>query len=340
MERGDLAPRRIETVQDVAAVLDSPAASFTELMECVSVAKAAGEWELRHRAAERAFSETRLEAPAAVTNLSSAAEVVIDNYFKVASSLDDLPRRVKAAEGWLHANRSRLDAVGASDFADEQTQLLAELQVLLSDTEPAARVRLCARLRKVDRSDLGIESVRPVANNERDNIPALTTLGAAYCDMGEFERAERVLRAALKVQPADGRARVALSRVLQESGRQYEAFDIAKVAFVAEANKYTAHRLLAAAAAVGDTEAFDQAVAEVERAADSEVEGPPDVYLLLLAAEALIVQGRVGEVTDIVARIASSGVSLVGATAKRFATVKKSAQAANAPSLFEDPPPS
>ncbi len=195
VERDELAPRRIETVQDVASVLESPAASFTELMECVSVAKAAGEWELRHRAAERAFSETKLEAPAAVTNLSSAAEIVIDNYFKVASSLDDLPRRVKAAEGWLHANRWRLVAVGASDFADEQTQLLAELQVLVSDTEPAARVRLCARLRKVDRSDLGIESVRPVANSERDNVPALTTLGAAYCDMGEFERAERVLRA-------------------------------------------------------------------------------------------------------------------------------------------------
>lgn len=325
--------RPIETVRDVVAVLESPAASFTELMECVAVARAAQNWELRHRAAERAFKETKLEAPAALASLSGAAEVVIDNYFKVAVSLEDLPQRVEAADAWLRSNRSKLDAAGATTFAAEQTELLSELHVLLSDNEPEARVRLCARLRKVDRSDLGIEAARPVANSERDNIPALTTLGAAYCDMGEYKKAERALRAALRLRRDDGRARVALSRVLQESGRPYEAFDEAKAAFVADANSFTAHRLLAAAAAVGDDDSFEQAMTAVERAVDEDPSGTPDIYLLLLAAEALVEQSRIADVAEIVDRISSIGISFGGQAARRFSAVKAALRDANQPKL-------
>jgi tetratricopeptide (TPR) repeat protein len=335
MEQTAYQPRRIETVEDVIAVLDSPAASFTELMDCVSVARVADAWQLRHLAAERAFFETKLEAPAAVASLSGAAEVVIDNYLKVASSLNDLHGQISAAETWLSTNRSKLDAVGASEFADKETQLLAELQVLLSDDAPESKVRLCSRLRKVDRSDLGIEAVRPVANKERDNVAALTTLGAAYCDMGEYSKAERALKAALKLQNDSGQARVALSRVFQESGQPHKALDLAKVAFVADANEFTTHRLLAAAAAVGDVESFDQAVAEVERAVETDAKGSPDYYLLLLAAEALLDQGRSAEAADIVGRMVSNGVSFGGTAAKRFAAIKKPVEAVNKPNLFE-----
>jgi len=330
--------RRIETVSDVRAVLDSPAASFTELMDCVSVAKAASEWELRHRAAERAFADVVLETPSAQASLSTAAKVVIDNFFKSARSIDHLASRVTAADRWLQHHRTKLDACGASWFADEQAQLLAEIQVLLSDVEPAAQVRLCARLRKIDRPDLGIEAVRPIANKDRDNVAALTTLGAAYCDIGEYGNAERALRAALRVDPKGGQTRVALSRVLQETNRQVEALHLAKIAFADESNIYTAHRLLAAAAALGDSDAFDEAVTAVELAAETESAGQPDVYLLLLAAEALIDQGKAVELGDIVRRISESGTALAGDTAKRFAAAKRALQTLTAPRLFPDGP--
>jgi len=331
----DAEPRRIESIRDALTVVGSAAASFTELMECVAVAKASSDWQLRHRAAERAFAEMKVGTPNAAKHLSGAAEVVIDTFLKSASSLTELPPEVKAAEAWLDAHRPKLEIAGARDFADEKVKLLAQLLVLLSDSEPEAKVRLCSRLRKVDRSDLAIQAARPVANRYRTNVPALTTLGAAYCDMAQYDKAERVLRAALKVQPADARARIALSRVLQESGREYEAFDEAKLAFAGETSTYTAHRLLAAAAAIGNAESFDLAVAEVEAAAERREEGKPDVYLLLLAGEALVEQGRANEVVDIIDRIAAVGSPLRGQSAKRFAEMKQAARSATRMTLFD-----
>lgn len=328
-------PRRVETIDDVVALLASPKASFTELMECVAVSEASRDWKLRHAAAERAFLETRVEGPTAVFSLTTSAELIIDNYLKAAPSLSELGPEVAAANTWLRSHRLRLDTAGAADFADEKLKLLAELHVLLSSSEHEARVRLCSRLRKVDRSDLGIEAARPVANADNENVPALTTLGAAYCDMGEFIKAERVLRAALRLR-RDDRTLVALSRVLQESGRPVEALDMAKTAFASKVSSHTAHRLLKAAAGQ-DPDAFDEALAEVEQAAAIDPEKQPDIYLLLLAAEALVDAGRVGEATRIVEAILGHGGSFRGPEARRFLRVK--AVAAQQPSLFDPPLP-
>jgi len=323
-------PRRVETIDDVVAVLASPKASFTELMECVAVSEVARDWKLRHAAAERAFLETKVEGPAAVYSLTTSAELVIGTYLKAAASLDDLRPEVAAANNWLGAHRARLDTAGAADFADDQLKLLAELQVLLSSSEDEARVRLCSRLRKVDRSDLGIDAAQPVANADRENVPALTTLGAAHCDMGEFIKAERVLRAALKLR-RDDRVLVALSRVLQESGRPVEALDMAKIAFALHVSKHTAHRLLKAAVSQ-DPEAFEEALAEVERAAASDPEKSLDIYLLLLAAEALADEGRFDEVARIVGVILRHGSSFRGPEARRLLKLK--ALATQHPTLF------
>ncbi len=336
VNQDEFSPRRIETVDDVVAVLGSPAASFVELLECVMIAGAVGDWRLRHLAAERAFDEVRVDTANARPNMEAAARIVVDNYLKAADSLEDLSYLVEDAEHWVESNRWKFDSARLSEFAEESIQLLAELQLLLSDPEPEAKVRLCSRLRKVDRADLGIEAVRPVANEQRDNVPALTTLGAAYCDVNELEKAERVLRAALAIRPRDTRARIALSRVFQEAGRLYEALDEAGVAFAEDANAYTSHRLLAAASAVGDADAFDQALEEVERAAEASESGPPDVYLLILAAEALKDQGRTDDLAAVLERIAGSGLALRGAVAKRFSELKQAARLARSPTLFAE----
>jgi tetratricopeptide (TPR) repeat protein len=338
MDRDLYQPRRIETPEDALDVLESPAASFAELMDCVEIAGAAKNWQLRHRAAERAFTETRAGSSGAVASLSRAAEVVIDNYFKLASSLDDLPARIENAGAWLRTHQPELDAAGAGDFTDQKKQLLAEIQVLLSTDEPEARVRLCSRLRKVERSDLGVEAVRPVANSDHDNVAALTTLGAAYCDLQDYPRAERALRAALKSDDAASPASVALSRVLQESGREHEALDVAKLAFDAGPDEYTGHRLLAAAKAVDDSETFDEAVREVERAAQEGPSTTPDLYLLLLAAEAQLELGRTGELESLLDRIDASPAEVRGATAKRLVALRDSLRSANQPTLFDEKP--
>jgi tetratricopeptide (TPR) repeat protein len=336
MDRDAYEPRRIETAEDALNVLRSPAASFTELMECVEVANAAGNWEMRHQAAERAFTETKVTSPSAGVSLSRAAEIVIDNYFKLATSLDDLPARIADAGAWIGMHQPDFDAAGASGFASEKKQLLAEIQVLLSTNEPEARVRLCSRLRRVERPDLGVEAVRPVANSERTNSVALTTLGAAYCDLQDYPRAEKALRAAVKVEGDTGLASVALSRVLQESGRRHEALDLAKRAFGVDPDQFSAHRLLSAAKAAEDQEAFDEAIREVEMAAQANPTATPDVYLLLLAAEAQHDLGLTGDLELLLDRIEASPAMLKGAVAKRFNSLRNSVRSANQPKLFDE----
>ena len=143
------------------------------------------------------------------------------------------------------------------------------------------------------------------------------------------------MKAALELSPNDGPASVTLSRVFQDSGQPHKAFDLAKVAFVAEVNDFTAHRLAKAAATVGDDESINLAVAEIERAAESGTDGSPDPYILLVAAEVLLHEGRKGEAADIVGRMVANGITFGGGTARRFADLKKSVQAVNRPNLFE-----
>ncbi len=132
-----LEPRPIETVDDVRHVLESRAASFLELMSCVAVARTAGDWQLRHQAAERAFNETKVASPHATVNLSQAAEVAgaRELFAKRAGSLEELPMVSAAAQKWLASSRAKLHKAGATATADEQAELLTELQVLLSDKQ-------------------------------------------------------------------------------------------------------------------------------------------------------------------------------------------------------------
>lgn len=336
MDSQDQLPRRIETMTDVAAVLESPAASFLEMMDCVRVSEEAGDWKVRHHCAERAFEMVDPEARNAVESLSSAAKVVIANYFKAASTLEELRPSLSAATNWLGDRRSRLDQAGGGRFVDDQTNLLAELQVLMSTATPEAKVRLCSKLRKLERSDLGIEAVRQVANDQPPNVRALTTLGAAYCDMGEYAKAERALKAALEVEPRSVQPLVALSRAYQNSGQEYRAFDVAKVAFVQQVDEYTAHRLMAAAAAVKDEDAFNQALDEVKMRAQELDESDVSVYVLLVAAEVCLDKGDLGEVRKIVETIKTAGEALSGRSVQRFSELKKALHDANTPKLFDD----
>lgn len=80
--------RPIDTVADVRLVLDSPKASFSELIRCVDVASAANDWELRHQAAERAFSLALGEGKA--NRIAEAAERYVRSAIRLAPDLSSL----------------------------------------------------------------------------------------------------------------------------------------------------------------------------------------------------------------------------------------------------------
>jgi hypothetical protein len=109
------------------------------------------------------------------------------------------------------------------------------------------------------------------------------------------------------------------------------------MAFSFSANGHTAHRLLAAARASEDADSIDVALREIQDAAGPPETGQPDVYLLLLATEALLDLGRLRDAIAIMEQVVASGVTLKGATAKRFSTLRQAMRTVEEPTLFEDP---
>jgi tetratricopeptide (TPR) repeat protein len=332
----DRRARSIETPDDVLAVLESRAASFVELMDCVAVARRFEDWELRHAAAERAFDEINITDASAHGQLPKAADIVIDGFMRKATTLGSLAPQVDQAKGWLNANQSKLNDGGLSDYYDEQAGFLAALLVLLSDDDPQSLVRLSSRLRSVDRADLAIEAATRAVGASPNSHVALTTLGAAQCDMGVYVDSERSLRRALEISPGDVMATTALSRVLQKIGQLVAALDAAKVAFSRTENESTAHRLISAARALDDQVAIDAAAEAIDAAAMATGESP-DPFMLILAAEIQLEQGRSARARGLLLRIGSTATR--GEVAKRLVALKRRIDAADQARLFDDEDP-
>jgi tetratricopeptide (TPR) repeat protein len=314
--------RSICNINDVESVLSSDKASFVELRECVSIARDKGQWSLCRRSAERALEEIGLVTRSNRMSVLDAARTVVKMILKPVESLDSLPVFVREAQDWLQSKSQDFDAKNIGTELEVERILLSEILVLLSDSASESRIRLCSRLRKVDRSDLGIEVARPVIEIEPRNVAALTTLGAAYCDIGDHASAGSMIQTALLFDPGNIRAQVVMSRICQRTEQPEEAFRFAEEAFDTLPNEYTGRRYLEASTKIGDEEAIRAAVSEVERRAWSNGQEKPDVFLLLLAAEALETTNQLSDLQGVLKKIEMSGVSLKGESAIRYQRLK------------------
>lgn len=296
--------RDISTLEDVRGILDSSDASFVELMDCVSIAKAAGDVVLRRRSAERAFRHVGVGS----RGLVEAAEAVVAAFLAGPVTLDGLREPAARASDWLVKNDARFRTAENREWLIKQASLLNEVLLLLGKPDLEDRARLCSRLRKVDRSDLGVEALQEVVSTGEFNTPALVTLGAAYCDLGKFQEAVDILDRVLDVEPTNEYALVALSRALRFSARPARAFDLAMKAFRKRVDEYTVRTMIAAAVAIDNQDLLAQAVAELRVVLANHTEGEQDIYLVLLGADELLEHGQLEPAGRIIEEIARKGV--------------------------------
>jgi tetratricopeptide (TPR) repeat protein len=179
--------RAISTVQDVEAVIRSPRASFEEWLDCASVARAAGRWELVEVCACSALRAVGRRAVAPY-RLLDAARLVAIAHFRRVSSL----RLLKERNSLVHEQLQRLIAGLPADIkksTDPVLDELSEISLLVADGSPASWIRLCSRLRRLERPDLGREAADQALQLDHQSAPALTTRAAAALDLEDVEGA-------------------------------------------------------------------------------------------------------------------------------------------------------
>lgn len=322
--------RPIDTVADVRLVLDSPKASFSELIRCVDVASAANDWELRHQAAERAFSLALGEGKA--NRIAEAAERYVRSAIRLAPDLSSLLPQVHAAQERL--GRSVPPKSSAARALQSEQRALDELALLLGDGQTETLVRLSSSLRKFDRSDLAVTAARRAVAAAPENIAGLTTLAAGLADMQDHREGREVIERAIRLAPRDAPAFIVASRILQEMELKHDALVYAKRAFELDGSSFSAHRLLSAAAATDDRDAFEEA----ERTIMEHPDGPlkDDRWIRSLAVRVLIEAGKLGDARAALASLLKDSSS--GQLAKQLSRLKSDlskAERAQQGSLFD-----
>jgi len=332
--------RPIDDVDQARAVVDGDRASFVELMDCAEVGKSAGDYELRKDAAERAVNlavgDTRQ-----IASVHRAAQHLAAATLGEASDLDDLAQYVAAL-------RSRLKRL-LVDFPEtlqnakllELEATISEITLLLTDPDPAAQLRLCSRLRELDRADLGAKAAERGLKVEPRNAALLTTLAAAQLDIGASIAGLATIERAVDVEPENVYALNVYSRALQENTRLDESLEVARTAFELDANRFTAQRILGVAAELKDLEAFDTALKFV-REHQADLSSASDIYLLILAVEALVEANDLARASELFNELEEhvNKKGLAGSQAKKFSDLRKRLKAFRQPTLpmFDDRP--
>lgn len=289
-------PREIKTILDVEALLDSSRAGFAEAMDCVGVARAHGRWDLRHRSAERAYAIAVDERAPRPRHLSEAVDVLVRCRLHEAPDVASLPVVVAETRNWLQSQQTAVPSGEARDALTKLDEQLAELLLLCGDDTSRTLLMLSSKLRNNwERSDLAVAVATRALDHHDVDTQALTTRGAAFCDLGEYPRAIDDLQIAVGHDPTSSHALTALSRAVREAGDPRGALEIAERAISAAPDSLPAANCLAAAAARVDLQRFDEAIARVAELTASARNGNRDQWMLVLAAEVRLDVGQLDE---------------------------------------------
>lgn len=283
--------RPIETLEDVRGLIASGYGSVTELLECIRVARQGGDPKLAEQAGTLLLTIATGKKP--VPALEEAAQAIVVGYLAEASKLDDLVVQLERASEALGEIGERTGITPAGRKAIDDSKLwLEELRVLSNDNSPASLIALCGKLRKIDRSDLGVEAAT-AALERQESAAAYTTRAAAFQDRNDNPRALSDVRRAWKLDKNAFTANT-FSRVLLAAGRPDLAIEKAEDAFRMEPSEYSARSLLAAAAAVGEDDAVERAKRFIEKHKDGE-DPRTSVWVEIVAVKALLEADRLDE---------------------------------------------
>ena len=312
----DGAARPIETLADVQSIVSSKRASPSELVECAQLARSLGHYDLRLRASERAIEEASGNPKIHRLSIEKAAKHVVASLKGAVSKQGELREYLESARSWITRNFGP-GALEKTKNIEKLESLVSESLLLVSDPDPWCQNQLCSKLRQLERSDLGILVAERVRKGHPGNAVNLTTLGSAYTDMGQYEKAEECLRSAHRLRPKNTHTLVGLSRTLSQRSNHYEAHDFAKIAFSIMQNKYTAHRLVASALAVQDEFSLSEAMAAVQSSLGSD-DSQTSSEILFAAAEELFEAKQYDAALQAIEELRKVNYKCTGAKSKRW----------------------
>jgi hypothetical protein len=226
---------------------------FGQLMDGIQAARVEKRWELVHNLGNAALRSVAAR-DARVGQLESAALGVAQGWIGPAADLAGLPVAIYEAAQSLASMPNPEPLV--SDAVARVRGELDELRLLVRTSDSRTSLeKLCSKLRRVGRPDLGIEAATLALVQTPSSVVALTTRGAAYVDCGRLSEGYRDLRDAWDVRRSHYPA-CALSRLFRMKEEHSEALRWASTAVDMRLERSTVCTYAAAAAASGDPDAL------------------------------------------------------------------------------------
>jgi tetratricopeptide (TPR) repeat protein len=257
--------RHVETENEVIGVLNSRA-SYSELLDCVQAAKRLGAWNLRRMAAERLVDGLNVVGRRSRVDIEMAANNIVFSIFAEAKDTDSLNTCAIKCDNYLSGFEKKYPNLGEINKRLDAAfkPLVDNLLILLTDDDVRSLIQISSILRRLERSDLAITFSRRALSQDKVNTVAMTTLGAALIDVLENQEALDVLTKSLELNPKSVKAMLATSRCHQEMGHFDKSISIAKTAFGLQPESLpTAHRLISAAVASKDSQAYKDAASVI-----------------------------------------------------------------------------
>lgn len=285
--------RSIDSVADVESLLQSDKYSFSECLDGVAVAEAAGRFDLVERCAYRAFDAVDAGAKPAAS-LAEAARSYIMAKISGAHGLETFSREARRASDDLRSVAGDHPRPPVRDAVVMAIEEVDAALLLLADGTSASYVSLCSRLRRhFRRPDLGIIAATKALSLDAKNIQALTTRGAAWTDRGLLEKAEHDLTRAWSEGGPSPFVANAMVRVSLAHGDTTTAVKWAEEAVTIAPNDDVSWTVLAAAAfSAGDTDLFRRAQARLVELGKGHAKAGDERWILCLAARQLLRGGN------------------------------------------------
>ena len=191
-------PRRIETIEDVEAVLDSLRVSWHELLDCIEIARCHDRTDLVERAARRSR-----EVAGAHMNSSLRVRRTVQAFFLDVADIPGLRTAVRSAVEWFDEYSDSFSAL-PTDLRSELRKTrnnLTELDEYLTRAPAEPRVTASSYLRRLGLSELAVVFCTQVLVSDSRDTAALTCRGAAQTDLGHYEEAKSDLRNLSPITP-------------------------------------------------------------------------------------------------------------------------------------------
>ena len=255
-------PIKIETLEDARSALKRKNGSFEEWLDCARIFSQNRDWPRLEMSAEYAFNSLG-NRNMGVANIREAATRYAAGSLSKVAAFEDLNKKSLETRAKLQSLKSQFPNSEPKQVQaiESVIEVLDEILLYLADGSPEALVGVASRLRKkLGRPDLGIATANRVLKVQSDSAAARTTRGAAWTDLGRYDKALLDFEFAEKNSRGRPYAIAGHTRLLICQGNFHEAYMVGAELLQSKLNRPNLYLLAAAAKGAGLNDEFSRLV--------------------------------------------------------------------------------